>query len=193
MHDKALDTFLAVAESGSFSKAAARLFVSHTAVMKQMNGLEGQLGVNLFERSSRGVSLTVAGECLVEEARRIIETSARAAVKVQATQKASPMTIRIGTSSLHPCEALVDMWRYIADRNPRFRLEVVPFGSDEPFFAGFGRTYDLVTGPFSVDDETIQFVSMGTCRSCIAVPRMHRLASLHSVTLGDLAGKGRCS
>ena len=67
MYNKALDTFKAVADCGSFTKAADRLFISHTAVIKQIKGLEERFGAALFERTHRGIALTAAGECLYKE------------------------------------------------------------------------------------------------------------------------------
>lgn len=59
-----LHDILAVAETGSFSKAAGKLFVSPVAVMNQMNELEGEVKAVLFVRTNRGVSLTRAGQML---------------------------------------------------------------------------------------------------------------------------------
>ncbi|MDO5133278.1 MAG: LysR family transcriptional regulator, partial [Eubacteriales bacterium] len=53
MYDKVLDTFIIVAETGSFTKAAEKLYITHTAVRKQINQLEANLGVNLFDRSKQ--------------------------------------------------------------------------------------------------------------------------------------------
>ena len=51
MYNHQLDTFIQVAELGSFSKAASALYISPTAVIKQMNILESNLGVTLFNRT----------------------------------------------------------------------------------------------------------------------------------------------
>lgn len=51
MYNPQLDTFIRVAEAGSFSKAASALFITPTAVIKQMNLLESCLGLTLFHRS----------------------------------------------------------------------------------------------------------------------------------------------
>ena len=55
MYNRMLDTFIAVADCGSFTKAADLLYVSPTAVMKQMNALEKELDLLLLERTSSGV------------------------------------------------------------------------------------------------------------------------------------------
>lgn len=54
LYNPQLDTFLYVAEAGSFSKAAEKMYITPTAVIKQINLLEGNLGVMLFTRSHRG-------------------------------------------------------------------------------------------------------------------------------------------
>lgn len=54
MYNKQLDTFIQVADQGSFSKAAEVLYISPTAVLKQINLLENDLGFPLFVRTNRG-------------------------------------------------------------------------------------------------------------------------------------------
>lgn len=60
MYNSQLDTFLKVADSGSISKAAEKLYISTTAVIKQINILEQGIGVKLFVRTHRGLKLTEA-------------------------------------------------------------------------------------------------------------------------------------
>lgn len=61
MYNHQLDTFIQVADAGSFSKAAKALYISSTAVMKQINLLEESLDVQLLVRTPRGLTLTDAG------------------------------------------------------------------------------------------------------------------------------------
>ena len=62
MYNPLLDTFIMVADCKSFTKAAEKLFISSTAVMKQMNNFEDHLSLKLIERTPTGVKLTLAGE-----------------------------------------------------------------------------------------------------------------------------------
>ena len=62
MNDKTLQLFVSVADSGSFSRAEERSFISKQAIRKQMDALEDELGMALFERSSQGVRLTAPGQ-----------------------------------------------------------------------------------------------------------------------------------
>ena len=62
MYNPQLETFIRVADAGSFNKAAEELFISPPAVIKQINLLEAQLGLTLFVRTHRGLKLTEAGK-----------------------------------------------------------------------------------------------------------------------------------
>ena len=64
MYNPQLETFIRVADAGSFNKAAEQAYITPTAVLKQINLLEADLGVQLFERTHRGLSLTKAGSSL---------------------------------------------------------------------------------------------------------------------------------
>ena len=75
MYNKRLETFICVADLGSFSKAAEALYISSTAIIKQINLLEQELGLQLFERTHRGISLTKAGRSIYGDAKYLIQYS----------------------------------------------------------------------------------------------------------------------
>src|SRR4051794_8186842 len=64
--------FVAIAEEGSFTRAAERLWVAQPGLSTQIRRLESELGVQLFERHARGVDLTDAGELFLERASRAL-------------------------------------------------------------------------------------------------------------------------
>jgi DNA-binding transcriptional LysR family regulator len=68
-----LQAFVSVAERGSFARAAAHLNLSHTALSHRMKKFEEDLGVSLFTRTTRQVSLTAAGLELLPKARRLLD------------------------------------------------------------------------------------------------------------------------
>ncbi|GAB3455671.1 LysR substrate-binding domain-containing protein [Streptomonospora sediminis] len=77
-----LRDFIAVIDSGSFTRAAARLFVSQPAVSQRMTQLENELGVRLVERGPRGVVPTSAGRSLYRDAQRLVRQFDRLAEDV---------------------------------------------------------------------------------------------------------------
>ncbi|MEE1922920.1 LysR family transcriptional regulator [Pseudomonas sp. 148P] len=84
MNLKQIEYALAVAETGSFTRAAERCHVVQSALSHQIARLEEQLGAQLFERSSRWVRLTAAGEAFVPSARTALEAARRIADEVAA-------------------------------------------------------------------------------------------------------------
>lgn len=67
-----LEIFVAVAETGSFTKAANRMYVSHSTTSRGVAALEEELGVRLLERDNRVAALTEAGERLLPKAKEIL-------------------------------------------------------------------------------------------------------------------------
>lgn len=73
LYNPQLETFLHVADAGSFNKAAAESFITPSAIEKQINLLEKDIGAELFERSHTGLTLTSAGKSLYVNAKKIIQ------------------------------------------------------------------------------------------------------------------------
>ena len=103
-----LSVFFAVAETGSLTASAARLHISQPALSRELRALEGRLGVRLFERHSRGMRLTQAGEVLSGYAARLfgLERAAEAAMREIAEARRGRLVIgasnTIGTYVLPP-------------------------------------------------------------------------------------------
>jgi LysR family nitrogen assimilation transcriptional regulator len=91
--------FIAIAEYGSFSEAAARLRVAQSALSRQIGALEDELGVPLFERHARGVTVTASGALLVERAHRVLDEVAEARAEVMAQARLPSGDAVIGTTS----------------------------------------------------------------------------------------------
>lgn len=89
--------FLAVAEELNFRKAAERLNLSRPALSKQVKDLEGELNVRLLERDTARVSLTKAGEVLMEDARRILRLARQAVERAAEAQSGHRGKLRIGS------------------------------------------------------------------------------------------------
>ena len=96
MYNHQLDTFIVVADSGSFNKAAEALFISPPAVIKQINLLEDSLGVSLFTRTHRGLQLTKAGQSVYEDARYIIAYCRESVERAKKADDTQPSVLRIG-------------------------------------------------------------------------------------------------
>lgn len=79
-----LRVFAAVADEGSFTGAARRLYISHSTVSRTVTALEEELGVRLVERDNRFIALTKAGTVLREEAESLLDAAVAATARVKA-------------------------------------------------------------------------------------------------------------
>lgn len=101
MYNNQLETFIHVAQAGSFSKAAEHAFITPQAVIKQITLLENSLNLKLFERTRRGVTLTAAGKSLYKDAKYIIQYSKDSLERARTAMRDSENTIRVGTSMMY--------------------------------------------------------------------------------------------
>src|SRR5262249_46239419 len=94
-----LTYFVAIAEEGSMSRAAERLWVAQPGRSSQIRRLEDELGITLFERHSRGVELTEAGELLLERARAVLTAADAARSTAAALEAGLAGSIKIGSAT----------------------------------------------------------------------------------------------
>ena len=110
MYSPQVETFLRVADAGSFNKAADELFITPPAVIKQITSLESSLDMQLFIRSHRGLALTEAGKSIYRDAKYIIQYCKEAEIRARNAAQEGDRVIRIGTSPMTPGQFLLDLW-----------------------------------------------------------------------------------
>lgn len=196
MYNPQLETFLCVAEAGSFNRAAERLYISPPAVIKQINLLEESLDLQLFVRTHRGLILTEAGKSLYQDTKYIIQYCKDSVTRAKNAMQKSKNVIRIGTSPMTPAQVLVDLWPKLQDYCPDTKFRLVPFDNTpenaREILANLGQNIDVVAGIF---DETM--LELRQCAGlelskepiCCAVSVHHRLAQKESLTISDLYGE----
>lgn len=195
MFNSQLTAFVCAADSGSFSKAAETLYISSTAVMKQINALEKHLDLKLLERSSRGISLTPAGNVIYKYAKRMFDESETAICEARLVASEAETTFCVGTSILNPCKPFMDLWYQINEQFPGYKLHIVPFEDNHEGILGeiaaLGTKFDFLVGACDSRQwlDRCNFLQLGTYRHCVAVPREHRLAQKPLLTVADLYGE----
>lgn len=195
MFNALLPVFICVADCGSFTKAAENLFISPTAVMKQINGLEKHLDLILFERTSHGVHLTLAGEIIYTDAKFLLEYSKRSIEKARHAMGDSATTFCVGTSLLNPAKPFMDLW-YQANREfPNYKLHLVPFNDNHEGILAeisqLGEKFDFLIG---VCDSKMwlnqcNMLPLGRYKKMCAVSREHPLAQKEHLKVADLYGE----
>lgn len=195
MYNHMLDTFIAVADCGSFTKAAERLYISPTAVMKQMNTLESHLDLKLVERTSSGVRLTSAGSVIYQDAKFMIDYSAKSLASARAAIHANDTTFCIGTSLLNPAKPFMDLWYRVNKDFSEYKLHLVPFEDNHEGILceieQLGIKFDFLIGVCDSKEwlSRCNFLPLGRYKKMIAVSREHRLAGREMVDIEDFYGE----
>lgn len=195
MFNPQLTVFVRVADLGSFNKAAETLFISPTAVMKQVNALEKHLELTLFVRGRRGVTLTPEGQVIYRHALRLFEQSAQALQEARAAADFAATTFCVGTSILNPCKPFMDLWDRLSDQFPGYRLHIIPYEDDHEGIlneiGALGTKFDFLIGACDSRQwlDRCRFLPLGQYHHCVAVPRDHPLAGRKRLTIRDLYGE----
>jgi molybdate transport repressor ModE-like protein len=119
-----LRVFIAVAEEGSLSAAARKLHLSQSALSQTILSLERQLGVQLLQRHSTGVTATDAGTILLREARALVAQHDRALAAVTGQTAASPGNLRVGVPLELPADLLPRALVELGATFPQTRMDV---------------------------------------------------------------------
>ena len=195
MYQIGLKIFIEVADCGSFTKASEKLFISPPAIMKQINMLESNLGIALFNRTHQGVALTEAGKSIYKDAKFIIEYSDNAIKKAKQINNSQKHIIRIGTSILNPCKALLDIWSKISDLHPEYKIQIVPFEDDNTnilqIIKNIGKDFDFIVGvcDSSLWLENCNFYKLADYTFSISCRKGHPLSRKKSLKFKDLSNE----
>lgn len=189
MYNRQLDTFIRVADTGSFGKAAESLFISVPAVMQQINLLEQHCGFALFIRSNRGMKLTPAGQCFYDGARKLIALSDETLAQARRIANEADAVLRIGTSTLFKCRVLPELLPAFSRAHPHVKIEMIriPNSPHSPATA-VGDAYDLKEGTVSARLGG-RFLPFGSTPICCAVNPRHPLAARARIAPEDLRGE----
>lgn len=196
MYDKHLETFIKVAQAGSFNKAAQELFLSPNAVMKQVNLLEQRLGLSLFERTHKGIVLTKAGELIYKDALYIVDYASKAVQNAHEATDRNSNVIRIGTSLTTPVNFLVKLWPRIAQIEPGLSFELISFENTQKnaqeIMNNFGKDIDLVAGIYNdnlLERRNCQALEIIESPVKVALAVDHPFASKMELSISDLSAQ----
>lgn len=184
LDSRSLSLFLALADALSFRQAAERLHLSQPPLSRAIRELEERLGTRLFDRNTKGVTLTAAGEKLVPYARSVAKILREAELALAA--EGVPARLRVGvTSAVEPAwfRGLAQRVQAahpgtvvstFSDTSPRLIRQLRAGKLDAAFIA-------LPTEAQGLDVQELDRLPM-----IVALPSSHPLAKRRSVSLADL-------
>ena len=179
--------FIAVAETGSFTKGAQRAAVSQPAISASIAKLEAELDVKLLDRRRSSVVPTAAGARLLEAGKELLQNCN--AVKAEIKTIATPKLLRIGVLQSFSSRQVSKLFSSFQRTNSHAAIEVCDGSGEQLVELLANRQLDAVLT--ILDESASKFLTRVLFKEpyVLAVPEAHRLAQRESVTLADLEGE----
>lgn len=183
-----IECFLAIANHLNFARAAEELNISQPAVTHQIQTLEAELGVKLFKRSTRSVSLTTEGMYFLDDAKSMQQIMFRAKARFSKTGITEYETLSIGCSSPSQIQLLLDVLNQMRNRYPDFhpqfrhipQSQLPPKIDDEVIDIAFGTKININQKKNVIYRELTQM-----SLSCVC-PINHPVSAQESISLHDI-------
>ena len=178
--------FVAVAEEGSFSRAAAREHVAQPSLSQQIQKLEAELGERLFDRLSRSVVVTEAGKCLLEYARRILAEIADARRCVDELSREVAGRLSVGAIPTMAPYVLPELVGKFQQRYPKVTLEIHEDTTERLVRRLEDGEVDMSFVSTCDESPALERHSLGKEALLALLPKEHRLAKKKTIKWGDL-------
>lgn len=187
MELRQLEHFLAIVEEGSFTAAAARLYMVQSSLSASLLGLERELGAELFIRGRRGAELTDAGQALVEPARAAIGETERARDAVAEVKNLLRGSVRVACVAVPKRADVIETIQDFQQVHPGVQVYVLHDGARDLVALVADGQVDLAITPMTHRPSTaVQFEPLFSTPLVLFCPRDHRLAGAHDVDVEDV-------
>lgn len=181
--------FVAVAEELHFSRAAVRLNLAQSALSSQIRQLERELGGPLFERSTRRVELTPAGEALLSDGREVLAAADGALSRARSLARGESGVLVIGALGPAPGGLLAPLLARFGERHPNVRVEVHAFDFADTVAGLRERRADVAFLYLPLDEPDLVVTPLHSEQRVVVLPRTHRLARRRRLRPQDLSGE----
>jgi DNA-binding transcriptional LysR family regulator len=163
-----METFCRVVESGSFSAVAREEMTTQSAVSKQVQALENQLGAKLLVRSTRSHSLTEAGQLYYERCRQVLDTLEEARMEVRHAEHGISGMLRVSAPAAFGRQHIVPRLQGFYERYPNIRIDLV---LDDSFIDLVAAGIDVAFRVGELKDSRLVARRIGTAhRAALAAP-----------------------
>ncbi|MFL0180614.1 LysR substrate-binding domain-containing protein [Mycobacterium sp. SMC-15] len=186
INTRKLRHFVVAAEELHFSRAAARVFLAQQALSRQIKELEDELGVKLFERTTRNVALTPAGEVFLEGARTVLAALDGVAAAAQQAARGVVGTLRLGYVPGAALELTAPILAEFRERHPEVTIEMREFQVSDPSAGLASRATDVAFLRLPQSTPNISTEILAVDPVVAMVSTSHRHARRKSVSVRDL-------
>ena len=177
--------FVAVAEELNFRRAAEKLNLAQPPLSAQIKALETELGVRLFERTTRSVNLTHAGRVFLEDARSVLAASNQAQRRAQEAAHGLVGILRLGVIAPAANSGLARIFREFRQRFPNVQLSVFDLTTPDQLQRLRENELDAALARPPVRFPELDFEFVEEADQVLALPANHRLARKRTLQWRD--------
>ncbi|HEY6873865.1 MAG TPA: selenium metabolism-associated LysR family transcriptional regulator [Geobacteraceae bacterium] len=189
MNLKQLEIFLAVAETGSFSKGAEATFITQSTASQHISSLENDFGVRLLDRTGKGALLTEGGKVLFQHARQVIADVRAIHQAMRRFTGIEDVELRIGGSNIPANYMIPDLLPTVIGRFPLLRLTLIQGDSRDILEKLAREEIELGVVGSRFDEEEFDFAPLGRDEISLVVNRGHKWNGRKYVEPAELAGE----
>jgi DNA-binding transcriptional LysR family regulator len=189
MNIEQLQYFIEVADSGSFSEAAERLFTTQSSVTKHIQALEKELCISLFDRSRRKICLTEAGELVLKDAKEMVDLHARMLHCIENYTHRSDQQLKIASIPVMAQYDITGLVAAFSDRHPDVHLSIQEIEGIDMISKLKNQEFDFAFMRIEHLDEGFVSVPICTDQLSVVLAANHPLAGRETIALEELSGE----
>jgi DNA-binding transcriptional LysR family regulator len=182
--------FVAIAATGTFSRAAAETFITTPSLSQQIAKLERQLGFRLFDRGPKGTRLTADGEAFIDVAQELLRAHDRAVQRAQERRSALPVepvtTFRLGFQVGMVGTSTADILAEFRALEPTCELILTQLNWSQQIAGVANGTLDAALVRPPLPPSSLQVIPLIREPRALVTSRRHPLATRETITIADL-------
>jgi len=186
-----IKSFINVADSGSFAKAAEKAYVSSTALIQQINMLEENIGFTLFHRNRKGISLTESGTFFYTQMRQLLNSLDQAVEEGQRIEKQAAENLLLGYVNWRPSIVAREFVSFYHQCGGQKRICLSRKAWGEIAFAVKNGELDACISPENepLRQAGLQYIRLESHPLYLGIPLKNPLSQKRSIVYEDLAGQ----
>jgi DNA-binding transcriptional LysR family regulator len=189
MNLRQLEVFIAVAECGSFSRAAEITFLTQSTVSQHISSLEKEYDLKLLDRTGKGALLTEAGKLLLTHARRVVEEAREVPLALNRFRGLAEVELKIGCSNIPACYMIPGCIFSFRERHPGVSITLLQGDSRETLERLKREEVEFALVGSRFAEKDLDFSPLTSDKISLVVPAGHRWSGVESISREDLAGE----
>lgn len=186
MNLKQLEVFIAVAESGSFSRAAEKTFLTQSTVSQHISSLEKEFELKLLDRTGKGAFLTEAGKLLLEHARRVAEEARNVPLALNRFRGLEEVVLKIGGSNVPACYMIPHCVSSFRKQHPGVTISLIQGDSRETLDRLQNDEVEFALVGTRVPEKGLAFTPLTLDKISLVVPADHSWSKRKFILPEDL-------